>query len=318
MRPRHWRLGRPGAGSLLIVLALLIGMVLTGIGGPAPAGAAPTSPTYRFSLDIASPRNTLCVGEKVTYLATVFADPQVGTPIFVEVPGVTVEAYANDKTVGYFDRNKNAAVVRHVTGSLGVEPPAAEFTFTAANKPGKTTLVFQGLVKGFDAATGYVSFSVGIRVIPCSYKVTTTTRYPVNYTHNPDIPSPAIVARMNTITITGDNTGHFTGEGDVVLVGGTKTVGCSVTERFAARGHATISGDIFDDGSLVLNFTYERVASDVSERCGPARVGSSVPYFFDALKVSLRQTGGVKTLPSTFNAGSFTGSTTAAVTLVKK
>ena len=306
-RPLKW------VGVVVVLLSLTtVGAVQVPL-----AQAAPQQQTYRFSLDVASPRNTLCLGETVQYTATVLATPLPGTPLFIDVPGVTVEAAPNDPSVGHFLHANKAGFVHTKTGSLGVEPSSADFTFVAGTKPGKTTLVFQGLVKGFDAATGYVSFQVGIRVIPCKFKVRTTSRFQGDSINNPDIPYPPILSRMKTTEITGDATGHFTGESDVTVIGSTKAVQCSVSERFTGASHVDISGDLFEDGSLVLNFTYTPVTSSATERCGPAAQSGAHTYTFDALKVSVRPTGGTIRSPHTYNGGQFKGTTTVVVTAEK-
>ena len=305
--------GAAAQRSRLAAVALLFGLTVVTVAPDSAATTAAADPQYRFTLDIASPRNTLCLGETAHYVATVNLSEVSTDTSFQSVAGVKIEAYPNDRSVGHFlEATKGGSVVK-VTGFDLEVPATADFTFVAAKKPGKTTLVFQGLVEGY--AGLYVSFNVGIRVIPCKFKVSTTSRFQGDAINNPDIPYPPINSGMKTTEIIGDATGHFTGEADVRVFGATKTTGpCTVVERFPGTAHVDISGDIFDDGTLTLNFTYTPVPASGTETCGPVTV--SVPgstYTFDPLKVNVRPTGGTIKSPHTYNATQFKGKTTVVV-----
>ena len=308
--------GAAAQRSRLAAVALLFGLTVATVAADSAATTAAAGPQYRFTLDIASPRNTLCLGETAHYVATVnlieVSEVSADTS-FQSVAGVKIEAYPNDRSVGHFlGATKGGSVVKFTGFDLEV-PATADFTFVAAKKPGKTTLVFQGLVEGY--AGLYVSFNVGIRVIPCKFNVSTTSRFEGDAINNPALPYPPINSGMKTTEIIGDETGHFTGEADVRVFGATKTTGpCTVVERFPGTAHVDISGDIFDDGTLTLNFTYTPVPVSGTVRC--EGVTMSVPgstYTFDPLKVSVRPTGGAIKSPHTWNAGQFKGKTTVVV-----
>jgi hypothetical protein len=165
---------------------------------------------------------------------------------------------------------------------------------------------------------------VPVRVIACKYRVTTTTQFPPNPSYNPMILSPRIKVKMNKAVVTADEIGHFNGTGTLRWFGSSYTtitpgVGkATAVEKFAAPSQASLNGEVFEDGQLVLNVTYEQVLSSITETVlGVSGSQSSLPYILDPLKISVPAAGGTVRLPQGYNNSTFMGKVFAVVTLVK-
>ena len=287
-----------------------------------PAGLVPTAPvaaagvTYRYYMEVVSPRTTLCLGEKVRYKVVVQRDTGGANPI--PVGGVKVEAYADDPSIGKFSGKGKGGSVFVSTELDFTTPYSAEFTFTAGKKIGSTTLQFQGLVSYVSpVGQGYVSFAVPIRVIPCKYKVSSIVRFPPNGTFNPDAIEPPIVARMKSTLLTSDAEGNFTGTGTIHWIGTSFTSGCTVNQKFGGDTSVALSGKIFDD-HLQLTMIYQPGNGALTVNCGGVSQGTpSDPVQLDQLDVELPMSGGSLKQTQAHSQGAYPGKVLVSAILVK-
>ena len=260
------------------------------LGSPAHRRA---TQTFRYYMDVARPRNTLCLGESAVYTVYVYRDATTGPSSPSAMDGVKVEAYPADPNVGTFIGKDQG---KQWTGpGFYDEPLSADFTFKAGKKPGKTTLVFQGAVKGVDIHVGYVSFNVDIKVIQCKYTVSGSTSFPPNGKDNPDIVYPRLIAKLKKVQLVSDADGHLTGSTSIHWKSASLSSGCVVNETFSADGQVTINGDVADDGVLTLTFAFTSVAGFATETCGPASASNTYPYQIDPLTIDVPTKGGVVT-----------------------
>lgn len=271
-------------------------------------------------MDLSRYRVTLCLGESSVYSVVIYRDATSGPESLTFVDGVKVEAFATDKTIGAFTGKDQKAGVAMQSTAPGFDgsPLSADFTFKAGKKAGKTTLVFQGAVKGVDIHVGYVSFNLDIRVIQCKYKVSGSTRFPPNGKDNPDIVYPQLVTRMKQVQLTADNDGHLTGSTSIHWVSASLSSGCVVLETFAADGQVTINGDVSDDGVLTLSFVFTPVSGFATETCGPVSMSGTYPYLIDPLSVDLSTKGGVVRPAVSYNQQSISGVAAIVVKPVKE
>lgn len=315
----------PFARWRILIAALLLALAIGSVGQASIAQAAPAGQDYRFSLNVVAPRTTICTGEMVTYKADVYAEQAPFTGSFViKVQGVKVDAYPADQSIGAFVGANKAGFVSGRMGSDLMAPTSLVFKFKAGNKPGNSKLFFNGAVAGFDIQTGYISFTVPVRVIACKYRVTTTTQFPLNPNHNPMIVSPRIKVKMNKAEVTADEIGHFNGSGTLHWFGSSYTTvtpdvgSATAVEKFSSTSQASLNGEVFENGQLVLNLTYEQASSSMTETVlGVSGIASDLPYILDPLKISVPAAGGTVSLPQGYNQSSFMGKVFAVVTLVK-
>lgn len=309
----------------ILIAAFLLALVIGSSGQASIAQAAPAGQDYRFSLNIVAPRTIICIGETVTYKADVYGEKAPFTGSFVlKVAGVKIEAFPSDQSIGAFIGANKAGSVSGRMGSDLNAPTSIVFKFKAGNKPGNSKLFFDGAVKNFDIQTGYISFTVPIRVIPCKYTVTTTTQFPPNPNYNPMILNPRIKVKMNKAMVTADETGHFNGPGTLHWFGSSYTTvtpgvgAATAVEKFSATSQTNLNGELFENGQLVLNLTYETASSSFTVSVlGVSRSQSGLPYILDPLKISVPAAGGTVNLPQGYNQSSFMGKVHAVVTLVK-
>jgi hypothetical protein len=307
------------------IAAFLLALAIGSSGQASIVQAAPAGQDYRFSLNIVAPRTILCTGETVNYKADVYAElaPYTGSYV-IKVAGVKVDAYPADQSIGAFIGANKAGSVSGRMGSDLDAPTSIVFKFKAGKKPGNSKLFFDGAVKGFDIQTGYISFTVPVRVIACKYTVTTTTQFPPNPNYNPMLLNPRIKVKMNKAVVTADENGHFNGSGTLHWFGSSYTTvtpglgAATAVEKFSATSQTNLNGESFENGQLVLNLTYETASSDISATVlGVSRSQSGLPYILDPLKISVPAAGGTVNLPQGYNQSSFMGKVHAVVTLVK-
>ena len=119
-----------------------------------------------------------------------------------------VEAFSTVPEVGDFvDAKKGTATAKTVFtgGDDNLSTLGAKIKFKA-KKAGTTILYFDGMVQG-----QYVSFNLPVRVKPCKFKVTTTSRFVV--------PGLKYAAIMDETELTESGDGSYTGTGKVNWVG---------------------------------------------------------------------------------------------------
>lgn len=282
----------------------------------APSAAAGV--TYRYYMDVVSPRTTLCLGEKVRYKVVVNRTADGDTDGPVPVSGVKVEAYADNPAIGTFAGQGKGGNV-FVSTELDFSTPfSAEFAFTAGKKPGSSTLQFQGLVNHVSPlGRGYVSFAMPIKLIVCKYMVSTVVRFPPNGTYNPDAVEPPIVATMKPTLLTADADGNFSGTGTLHWRGTSFRSGCTVSQRFGPDTSVAISGKIFDD-HLDVRMIYEPGSGSLTTSCGGVSVPAPFdPVQLDQLDVELSPKGGSLKQTQAHTQGSFAGTVLISVTQVK-
>ena len=317
--------GLPAQFLRRLFMVLVLVLTLFGASQTKSAQANLDGMDFKFTLNVVSPRTTLCTGETVKYVVDAYAEVLPSGGITVKVPGVKIDAFPADKTVGAFigaDKTGGAS------GRMGSDPGNAAsivFKFKAASKPGSTKLYFDGAVKGFDIKKGYISFEVPIRVIACKYKVTTISKFAANPTYNDMIKDPPIKVKMKKAEMIADANGHFNGKGTLLWYGTSYTTttpgvgSANAIEKFAGTSQAILNGDLYDNGELILNLTYEDEGmSTLSVNVGG--VGQTRPggfYQLDPLKISVDAAGGTVTQQHSYNKSSFMGTVTTIVTPVK-
>jgi hypothetical protein len=249
-------------------------------------------------------RKTICTGDSTPYSVNVHvAASSMGHDT---VAGIKVEAYPNDKSVGSF--TKSTATTRSVAGA----PAFATFTFKAGSKPGKTDLVFQGFIAGFEASVGYVSTNIPIAVVECQYQVSASLRFPAD--RSGGVPTPAIVIVVRPTKLQADPEGHIlesapvhwvSGVASVKLEGGT----CTGTLKFAKDDEVLIEGDVGENGAVKLTFGFPSALGSWTGQCnGLAVPMGTLPYTITPPEVYLRSEGGVATIPARISASVADGS----------
>lgn len=287
-----------------IFIALLIVLVIGSTSQAPMAKAAPAGVSTYFSMRVRNPKTTLRCGQTVTYHVVVDAAPsllptpspsQLGIPRGISIVGVYVEADSTDKSVGDF---VGAGRVR-TTVSLDPELTtliAAKFKFKA-NKPGKTTLYFDGLV-----GTEHAAVQLDVKVLPCRFKLNSVSIFKVGMT---------TVGTMDG-EIEADEQGNFTGSATVNWV---TSMLCGISSPIAP-GTADLNGTINESGQLAGEITFGPITSVGGGSCG---VGVATANFgtLDPLTIKASSEGvSVYTQAQAINAtnGSFTG--TATIVLI--
>jgi hypothetical protein len=311
------RAQRPRASRMLAAI-----LAITFIVGADPAGVGPTAPvaaagaTYRYYMDVVSPRTTLCLGEKVHYRVVVNRETDDANT--VPVGGVKVEAYADDPSIGTFSGKGKGGSVFVSTQLDFATPFSAEFTFTAGKKIGATTLEFQGLVSYVSPiGRGYVSFGVPVQVIPCKYKMSSIVRFPPNGTFNTGAVEPPIVAKMKSTLLTSDADGNFTGTGTIHWIGTSLTSGCTVSQKFGGDTSVALTGKIFDD-HLQVTMIYQPGNGALTVECGGVKQGMpSDAVQLDQLDIELPMNGGSLKQTQAHSQGTYPGKVLVSAILVK-
>ena len=268
--------------TVLIALMLAIGST----GQTPPAQAAPVGEIVNFSMKVQNPKTTLRCGETVTYVVKVelaqseFAPTPVpgsmGLPKGMSVIGINVDASSKDSSVGDFvgaRTAKTAVVLDDDLATLG-----AKFKFKA-NKPGKTTLYFEGLV-----GKEYVSFNLDVKVLPCKFKTKTNSKF-----------SAQGITIMSTMDgeMQADDQGNFTGTATVNWVGAPTASGdCSGTIDIASS-QADLTGNLDENGQLAATVTYLPAALTHNFCCQGNCATDSAVVTPDAVAMSVPPSGGV-------------------------
>ena len=323
MRAAHAGRSRSWLTALMLPVVLLFASV-AGSAQLVSTPAAAAGVTYRYYMDVVSPRTTLCLGEKVRYKVVVNRTADGDNEAPVPVSGVKVEAYADNPAIGTFaGQSKGGSVF--VSTELDFSTPfSAEFTFTAGKKAGTSTLQFQGLVSYVSpVGRGYVSFEVPIEVIACKYMVSTVVKFPPNARYNPDATEPPIVARMKPTLLTADADGNFTGTGVLHWENGSfksgerGKPGCTVSQRFGPDTSVALSGGV-SDVVLAVRMIYAPGNGPLTVTCGGvSRSAPSDPVQLDQLDVEMMPTGGSLKQVQAHTQGSFPGTVYISVRRVK-
>jgi len=227
-------------GTIILILAFALS--LGSAGGATPAQAAPTGSEYEviYKLGIYIPdERPICAGRdysiRVNLVASTkeyitHADKPLQNHVTKGVPGIPIEAFARDESVGTLSPGKL------ITG-WNVEqdaPGEATFTFHAKNA-GETELYFETLVP--KAITGNDDVYVGpvkkIKVVNCKLKVN------MNYLMHQS---------------SGGTTGLLNGQMDTTLEGDGEVyqgTGILDSDRTESMAPCTFSSDGFDSPTTV-------------------------------------------------------------------
>jgi len=287
----------------IILIALMLALALGSAGLPPQVQAAPAGETVRFYMDVVNPRTTLCTGERVTYTVRVYRQSTSAPPGWtdknlpdpIEIAGVWVNAYPpHPKSIGTFTGADKAGFVGQQTGFNSDVPYNVEFEFTAGKKPGDGVLYFDGAVKGFKIQTGYVSFTVPVKVKKCPIKAELIL-------HGGISGLVAWTGAADEIILNADSDTHFSGTADYQFAEQFlfQSDDCSVTGT-VTTSPVDYSADLVGD-TLNLTITIQYKVSSVTAIC-PEDVGSgsfSLPTA-TPMSLSLPSQGGVGSISNTY------------------
>jgi len=275
-------------------IALLLALVIGSAGQTHLAQAAPARELVNFSMEVQNPKTKLRCGETVTYLVQVELQ-QTGAPTpspgalgfakGLSVVNINVEATSIDMSVGDFVGKaiaKTAVVFDDDVTGLG-----AKFKFKA-NKPGKTTLNFEGFV-----GKEYVSAHLDVKVLPCKFKATTIGEW-----HVPGPANISVVAISDDAEVDADEQGTLTGSTSVNWVVTAGQVGDCIAQSETASSQVDWSGNMNDQGQLMMDAKYQTAEISLPVFCvgsdgGIASGSTPVQLTPDPLQVSLVSEGGV-------------------------
>jgi hypothetical protein len=277
-------------------------------------GGQPSVESYHYYMDAVRYRTKLCVGDVAEYTMAVYRQ-STSSADRTALYGVKVEGYPNDSAVATFIGKTKVGVSTSWTSPDGSDfaSISADFKLKAGKKPGKTTLVFQGSVRGVDALVGYVSFNIDIKVVQCKFKVSGTLRFPPDSSGDTSVPFPPLVARIKPVQLDADDEGHLTGSATIHWVSASATasvggISCTNIETFSADAQVKINGDTSEDGVLTLSFVFPQASGLISMSCAGIPGGSgSFPYLPDQLTVDVPSRGGTFDHAASYNDDRFPG-----------
>ena len=207
-------------------------------------------------------------------------DPQtLGARKGVGVIGMDVEALSVNKTVGDFVGKTTARTT--VVFDDDLSSIAAKFKFKA-NKPGKTTLYFEGLV-----GKEYVTTKLDVKVIPCKFKVKTLLQFPVE---------------IYDITVISDNAVMTADEAGAVFTGSTSMYWaysnfnlspCTI-EIGATDSQVALTGQLDEDGGqFTATQTFQPQSASGIVSCPGGSGGGSGAFTVAPLTFSVASSGGL-------------------------
>lgn len=299
-----------GQRSLIRILyAVLMTMLVIGSISPISAAqAAQAGEPVNFAMTVQDPKTTLRCGQTVTYLVRVGlarsegaptpAPGSLGLPKGLSVINVKVEAFSSQTTVGDFVATEKgyATAKTSVVFDNDLMAFAAKFKFKA-NKPGKTTLHFEGLV-----GKEYVSDKVDVKVLPCKFKVNTISTWKVGMTS---------VGSMDG-EMESDEQGNLSGSATVNWV---TSMICGIASPIAP-GTADLTGTIDESGQLIGQVSFGPLSSSGGGACGISSVTTSNFGTLAPLTIKASSEGVsvyTQTQVLTATNGSFSGTATIVV-----
>jgi hypothetical protein len=283
--------GNPVLRWRSVFIALALAFMIGGMIQAPTVQAAPARVPVKVYMDVVNPKTTICVGKEVNYEARVYTPPRTIVGIKINayaLPGIKVEAFSQDKSVGDFVGAKKGIRTRF-TGSTDellddeATPHTAYFTFKA-KEAGKTTLYFEGVAQG-----QYVSFNVPVKVINCKYKVLINSRWKY-VTPYGTVNLIAITAKDAFLLMNEENL-YSTTQAEIVWVETTKV------PRYREKndlnfGTAEIIGQIGLDNKLEVKLNINPVSFGQT-LCGAAGCGGSpVSLTADPLRIIVPASGG--------------------------
>ncbi len=283
---------------IALVLALATGSI--GQTPAAQAALAPQGDQAFFSMKVVRPKTRLSCGETVTYIVKVEfhqstlgalfgPDPlKLGPVEGIPVLNIDIDAISSNETVGGFvgfgavngiEKERTLVIFHDDFTSF-----AAKFKFKA-NKPGKTTLHFDGFVGKQSVTT-----EVNVTVIPCSFKIKTLGDY-----NALDINLAAIMdGEMKS-----DEQGNITGSGTVNWVGDDVSSGDCSSVIDIASSKAELTGSLDESGQLIVNMTYLPAVLTNIGKCENAEASLALNdqalVTPDPVRISISSSGGVST-----------------------
>lgn len=279
-----------------VFIALVLALAIGSASQTPPVQAAPAGVLAYFSMEVQNPKTTLRCGQTVTYLVRVDVAPSHGMPTpspasmgfakGISMANITVEASSVNKSVGDFVGTGTAKTVVVLDGDLA--GLGAKFKFKA-NKPGKTTLYFEGLV-----GKEYVSTKLDVTVLPCKFKAKTVLQFSTGFYNLAGISSDAVMIA--------DEQGHLTGSASMswayseVISGG----GPCRYSMLAADSQVDLVGQLDEDGGQVMTtatFQPTTVSSTVS--CPPFTGTGPDLATVHPLTFTVDSSGGVSTQTAT-------------------
>jgi hypothetical protein len=257
------------------------------------AQAAPSAELVVYSMKVRNPKTTLRCRETVTYLVSVELAPSNGAP--TPTPGsrgvpkgvsmiiTKVEADSRDPSVGDFvgaTTAKTTVVFDDDLATLGTK-----FRFKA-NKPGSTTLYFQGLV-----GEEYVSFNLDVQVVPCNYKVKGASVW-----NNGPISLVALLDGEMKSDEQGNLTGTTTVDWDAAFTIPDGNAGCGGSRAVSATdSQANLTGDVSEDGQVAVTITYLPTTFAIRGSCSLGGGSGEETIAPAPLALNVAASGGVST-----------------------
>lgn len=285
----------PGWRSVLAaaVLALLVG----GASQPLQAQA---QPVVSYSVDVINPQLFVCAGATATYrVVIVDANAQgAGDPyedaLFMMGRGLVAVAVSSDANVGTF--NKPGIPVSYNPDPAFARPNLIEFVFKAG-KPGKTTLTFGAQLRVGAGSVVAKPFPVTVTVDYCHYKVTVISWSFVSLSAGDTI---GLLSIIDEADMSADKEGVYRGAAKATWTPNIYIGNCPHSDTIATSD-ATLVGRKNDEGTFVVNVTYDR-ATLTEVHCGPngGSVNSVDP---NPISVTLPSTGGAASVSQGVKAG---------------
>jgi len=278
----------------MLIIALRLALAIGSASPTSLAQAAPAGELVNFSMKVINPKTTLKCGETVTYLVKVEVEQAAvnlptpapgpsGSPNGLPVIVTKVEAFSKDTSVGDFVGAKKGTLTTARTTVVFDDDLATlgtKFKFKA-NKVGKTTLYFDGLVEG-----QYVSDNLDVKVIPCKFKVKTIL----------ESPSEVVDTRASSgeAVVTPDENGNYTGSSTMSWVFSAHPP-CTVVYT-APDSQVALTGRLDDDGKqFVATATFAPTTVSATFDCTYGSGSGQSPMVLPPLQFKASSSGGVST-----------------------
>lgn len=305
----HWR---------TVFIALVLALAIGSTGQTPSVIAAPAGMPVNVYMELVNPKTTVCVGKTAQYPVRVYTPPTTSGSFDFDryaLPGIKVEGFSQDKTVGDFLGAKKGTLTTRTTapsdedideaGGFEPTPNTAYFTFKA-KKAGTTTLYFEASAHG-----QYVSDKVSVRVINCEYEIRTNSTWVFDTQYGTAFFFESMKAKMTV-----DEQGNLTSssESGVAWVY-TQFIPNYTSSTSISRGTAVLSGRIDENGQLLLNIKFSSV-DGADTNCGAPGCGAGTfTALADPLIIRLPAAGGTSPVSHSLTAAgkSIPGNTTVTV-----
>ncbi len=290
-----------------VFIALVLALAVGSAGQTPSVIAAPAGVPVKVYMELVNPKTRVCVGKTAQYPVRVYTPPTTSAGIDFDryaLPGIKVEGFSQDKTVGDFLGAKKGTLTTRTTapsdedideaGGFESTPNTAYFTFKA-KKAGTTTLYFEASAHG-----QYVSDKVSVKVVNCKYKVIIGSQ--MNWC------GPYGCIKFRGVStdgqVTADETGYiFTGTAPVYWVSTSKVPNCGAVNSLGI-GQVKMRGNLSDSGQLLLELNYDTVPfTDVVTCPGIGSGSSALPITPSPLTVTVPSFGGVVQLSQQMDGG---------------